>query len=85
MTRIARKPGLFDSRIASQKSAAVSATYRNGALKGAIMKACYGGRKDVPASILSRLDVPRACNGAQLFTDRGDFSHLSGAGVHCHA
>ena len=82
--RKVRKPGLYDRKIATAKANAVEATYKGHSEgKRAIMLGCYGAKPqtDMQRAVARRMDQPSACQGAMFFTERGDFTHLSGRGI----
>lgn len=95
MNRIPRKPGLYDSQIATQRQTRAVALKR----QIADLPAAYKQRKDftmvpigyIPAELREARDEQHEWNVNQLvaiyqgrrqkFTERGDFTHLSGRGV----
>ena len=82
--RKVRKPGLYDRKIATAKANAVEATYKGHSEgKRAIMLGCYGAKPqtDMQHAVARRMDQPSASQGALFFTERGDFTHLSGRGI----
>ena len=82
MQRTIRKPGMTDLKIMRDKERALKASYgSNPAAKLAIMQALYGRTQGVPEEILMRLNTPNVYRGAMFFTERGDFTHLSGRGI----
>lgn len=80
-----RKPGLIDSKIAQQKSAALTETMHNLALKGAIMGMLYGSALvEVPerSALFMRLRSPLEAPGAHSFSDQGDFTGVYRGGFY---
>ena len=82
MQRIPRRLGKTDRSIMDAKNFAIQQTMKAHAEgKAAVMGACYGAqRTELQRSIQIRLETP-GYRGAQYFTERGDFVHLSGRGV----
>lgn len=82
MQRIPRRLGKTDRSIMDAKTFAIQQTMKAHAEgKSAVMGACYGAlRTELQRSIQIRLETP-GYRGAQYFTERGDFVHLSGRGV----
>lgn len=82
MNRVARRAGKTDSAITEAKTFAIQQTLKAHAEgKAAVMGACYGAKRtELQRSIQIRLETP-GYRGAQYFTERGDFAHLSGRGV----
>lgn len=82
MQRIPRKLGKTDRAIIDAKTFAIQQTMKAHAEgKAALMGAFYGAqRTELQRSIQIRLETP-GYRGAQHFTERGDFTHLSGRGV----
>ena len=82
MQRIQRRLGKTDRSIMDAKTFAIQQTMKAHAEgKAAVMSACYGAqRTELQKSIQIRLETP-GYRGAQYFTERGDFAHLSGRGV----
>lgn len=82
--RTLRKRGLYDAQITAAKDNALKATYKaHDEGKKAIMVMCYGARAQttVQVALKARLDQPNGMHGAMFFTERGDFTHLSGRGI----
>ena len=83
MQRIQRRLGKTDRSIMDAKTFAIQQTMKAHAEgKAAVMVAVVLGaqRTDLQRSIQIRLETP-GYRGAQYFTERGDFVHLSGRGV----
>lgn len=84
MQRTHRKRGIFDSRIISEKTIALEATYTaHDDGKRAVMTLTYGARPatDVQRAVARRLNQPSHIDGALWFTEHGDFTHLAGRGI----
>lgn len=83
----ARKPGLLDQRIAAEKHERLVATYKaRPEVKRDIMVALYGGTPNTSTGRLLRdegSDIYEAvvASFGLKYTERGDFTHLSGRGI----
>lgn len=82
MQRTPRRLGKTDRSIMDAKNFAIQRTSKAHAEgKAALIAVCFGSqRTELTRSIRIRLKTP-GYYGAQYFTERGDFAHLSGRGV----
>lgn len=73
----ARK-GLIDSRIASEKRIAITATLKNPDSKSSLMRTLYGGQSENSSSLILRIDPTCGLMEYQRsrlkYSERGDFT-----------